>query len=967
MTVSTEVDHNEYTGNGVTTSFPYTFRIFKKSDLVVQVVDLSENITELVLDTDYTVTGAGGYTGGNVILSTPLTNGYQISISRELPVTQETDLRNQGKFFAEVHEDAFDKLTMLIQQAISWLRLSLRKPSFIANYYDALNNYIRNLRDPSQPQDAATKNYVDSLSGTNLNRSLRIPEASISMLPDVAGRRNKTLSFDNYGAPLLLDPASSGLWGYVLIDSFQAGASITTRFEALHWQLPDGNGEYYRWDGALPKVVPVGSTPSSSGGIGNGAWLSVGDASLRKDLGVLTSSINIFEGSEKFLVTGSIGAIKTGGYHQVNDGGAALYINSGIGTPGETDNISYFVTNNGIKFNHAGDYNSAQCGIYDGLSENQSSKLIKLSELAYGNSQDRVVLNIDSLRADDDLINVDKIRMIGGGVLISSNSNNYYKQIFKEDDKLNVGKINISGDLSIFLNVASSGYKPKVVFVGDSLTMGGHRKADNYWWVKKLQYAINDIVSCDFYNRGIAGLSIEDFITKPNVDASYHAPYEQPWFNPSSPNTWADYVEELSPTLIFMAFGMNNPNAQDYQKILNARNRIASFSSKATVVWVTSPMRTTSLTAENSGVRFGTYPDNEYSNNSAISTRLIAERFGDAVIDVNRMSNIVMNGIDPLQSRMDRWAGLYRDSTYKFNDATKIVGGGSSDMSIILSDASPVITNEMFRDATVEFIMPAAISNFTAIKISFRKDNNSNSEVLFQVEPTEIGLYSLKDNSTQKIGSWSASPLGKTLRFEVIGSAARLFVNESIAIDGDVKEATFLSPISILGFSTTNTTLTNVVINATTIRDYAKQIPKLTPDQIFSVIYGDGGNGVNHPNTKGELEIYDAACQEFVNEIFKSSITSQSLTLKSGMTGSITVSNRNGVNILTIINMGGEATSSDDIASLPFGIVWPATTVSGLASKTDGTILPISVTVNGKVRTTKSVSTGDSYNGVIIW
>lgn len=51
MTVSTEVDHNEYTGNGVTTSFPYTFRIFQKSDLVVQVVDLDENITTLVLDT----------------------------------------------------------------------------------------------------------------------------------------------------------------------------------------------------------------------------------------------------------------------------------------------------------------------------------------------------------------------------------------------------------------------------------------------------------------------------------------------------------------------------------------------------------------------------------------------------------------------------------------------------------------------------------------------------------------------------------------------------------------------------------------------------------------------------------------------------------------------------------------------------------------------------------------------------
>ena len=59
MTVSTEVDHNEYTGNGVTTTFPYTFRIFQKSDLVVQVVDLDENIAVLALDTDYIVTGAG--------------------------------------------------------------------------------------------------------------------------------------------------------------------------------------------------------------------------------------------------------------------------------------------------------------------------------------------------------------------------------------------------------------------------------------------------------------------------------------------------------------------------------------------------------------------------------------------------------------------------------------------------------------------------------------------------------------------------------------------------------------------------------------------------------------------------------------------------------------------------------------------------------------------------------------------
>lgn len=208
MTVSTEVDHNEYTGNGVTTSFPYTFRVFKESDLVVQVVDLDENIAVLALDTDYTVTGAGGYNGGNVILSKALAHGYQISISRELPVTQETDLRNQGKFFAEVHEDAFDKLTMLIQQVRSWFSLALRKPSFVANYYNALNNYIRNLKDPVNPQDASTKNYVDSTVLSNIDHTIRVPDSYIDPLPPLAQLEGSIIGIAN-GKPVPF-PVPSG-------------------------------------------------------------------------------------------------------------------------------------------------------------------------------------------------------------------------------------------------------------------------------------------------------------------------------------------------------------------------------------------------------------------------------------------------------------------------------------------------------------------------------------------------------------------------------------------------------------------------------------------------------------------------------------------------------------------------------------------------------------------------------------
>ena len=76
----------------------------------------------------------------------------------------------------------------------------------------------------------------------------------------------------------------AGLYGYVVISSFQAGATITLPNHALK---DETTGEYFRWDGVLPtggKVVPSGSTPASSGGVGIGAWLSVGDAVLRSDL-----------------------------------------------------------------------------------------------------------------------------------------------------------------------------------------------------------------------------------------------------------------------------------------------------------------------------------------------------------------------------------------------------------------------------------------------------------------------------------------------------------------------------------------------------------------------------------------------------------------------------------------------------------------------------------------------------------
>lgn len=72
-------------------------------------------------------------------------------------------------------------------------------------------------------------------------------------------------------------------YGYITTKSFEIGATLNTPNTVLQWE---SNGEFYRWDGdwSQPKVVPAGSTPDSTGGIGEGKWVGVGDASLRTDL-----------------------------------------------------------------------------------------------------------------------------------------------------------------------------------------------------------------------------------------------------------------------------------------------------------------------------------------------------------------------------------------------------------------------------------------------------------------------------------------------------------------------------------------------------------------------------------------------------------------------------------------------------------------------------------------------------------
>ncbi|WP_395280819.1 GDSL-type esterase/lipase family protein [Enterobacter cloacae] len=74
-------------------------------------------------------------------------------------------------------------------------------------------------------------------------------------------------------------------FGWITVDSFQDGATLTLPNQVLRWKTPDGDGDYYRWDGVFPKVVPSDSTPSTAGGLGAGKWVAVGYAALKSAIG----------------------------------------------------------------------------------------------------------------------------------------------------------------------------------------------------------------------------------------------------------------------------------------------------------------------------------------------------------------------------------------------------------------------------------------------------------------------------------------------------------------------------------------------------------------------------------------------------------------------------------------------------------------------------------------------------------
>ena len=161
MTIATSVrTAGPYTGTGAVSVYPFAFKVFQASDLLVNSTNTLGAISTLVLSSDYSITlnaDQDNNPGGTINLTAALASGYVLNITSNVPATQSASLTNGGGFFPKVIEGALDRLTILLQQT--------------------------------------------GLVG--VVQSLRVPEiGGIPVLPAAAARANRVQAYDSAGNPV---------------------------------------------------------------------------------------------------------------------------------------------------------------------------------------------------------------------------------------------------------------------------------------------------------------------------------------------------------------------------------------------------------------------------------------------------------------------------------------------------------------------------------------------------------------------------------------------------------------------------------------------------------------------------------------------------------------------------------------------------------------------------------------------
>jgi hypothetical protein len=282
--VSDQVPINVSTANGVTTVFPYTFKLLAEADLEVQV----EGVTQ-ALNVDYTVSGVGVDGGGAVTFLAAPGSTLVVSLRRAMALERTTSYDFDGDLPADVLNSDQDAPVMMIQQLAEGVSRSIQVPPAEAGtdfFLPPLSVRKGKLFafDPADgspvvvdPQNAVVDLTIITQPG---NDQVFAPSAKIQRINDVllvGGATDSDRLFPNV--------AKDWLSAYQTAAGLANGTVLNTQAVVLNSDSPDANVGFIggsrslHFASALQSCIGIfGAVVNNHATLGTKAWAFYGEA-----------------------------------------------------------------------------------------------------------------------------------------------------------------------------------------------------------------------------------------------------------------------------------------------------------------------------------------------------------------------------------------------------------------------------------------------------------------------------------------------------------------------------------------------------------------------------------------------------------------------------------------------------------------------------------------------------------------
>lgn len=257
--------------------------------------------------------------------------------------------------------------------------------------------------------------------------------------------------------------------GWNPIGSFQDGVTVDSAGDIVQ---DEENGVWYRWDDltSLPKTVPAGSTPESTGGIGNGKWLAVDVTGLLKDELAQEdgAKYSLSQVATAYGLDFSLGDIWAPGRTSNPDKwwwyNNKVYRSFGITTLSTEPNFDeyYVLSPNGT-------FSNEQFGME--LSETSTNKLTLISNVIVYNKEKLTFCSDCTIVLDSDFVWLFNY-CVKDGVIISVNSDGVSRDIRIERSDFKLHKLNLGDNVNIRVTT-SSGILRRITIEDNILTSGG--------------------------------------------------------------------------------------------------------------------------------------------------------------------------------------------------------------------------------------------------------------------------------------------------------------------------------------------------------------------------------------------------------------------------------------------------------------------------------------------------------------